>query len=441
MKGWFWIGLAIAVTIPGLVVRFVALNYVEHDVPLLGAFLFGMAVVGSAFLLSWAIEVAQLDIPQALALSVLALIAVLPEYAVDFSLTYRAGSDPSYQEFAIANMIGANRMIVGFAWPLIIFIFALKFRKKRVYLDKNQRVEIGFLLLAGLYSLSLPLKGHIDFYDVVVFVGLFIVYTFRISKAEVHEPELIGPAELVGRLPRRQRLTIVSLLLLFAATVIFLVAHSFAESLIATGTAIGVDEVFMVQWFAPLASEAPEIVVCVLFTLRGLASDGLGALVASKVNQWTLLVGTLPLVFSLGAGQLRSLPLHGSYIQDGKTLEYDLIGPMLVTSAQTLLAVMIILNLRAGLTGAGILIGLLLAQFIVPIHISNFFGIANFDTHYLFAGVYLTIASVIAFRERKHFVSTFKSVISPKYVQAQLHPEEEHRLETAEAESVPTARN
>jgi len=441
LKGWFWIGLAIAVTIPGLVVRFVALNYVEHDVPLLGAFLFGMAVVGSAFLLSWAIEVAQLDIPQALALSVLALIAVLPEYAVDFSLTYRAGSDPSYQEFAIANMIGANRMIVGFAWPLIIFIFALKFRKKRVYLDKNQRVEIGFLLLAGLYSLSLPLKGHIDFYDVVVFVGLFIVYTFRISKAEVHEPELIGPAELVGRLPRRQRLTIVSLLLLFAATVIFLVAHSFAESLIATGTAIGVDEVFMVQWFAPLASEAPEIVVCVLFTLRGLASDGLGALVASKVNQWTLLVGTLPLVFSLGAGQLRSLPLHGSYIQDGKTLEYDLIGPMLVTSAQTLLAVMIILNLRAGLTGAGILIGLLLAQFIVPIHISNFFGIANFDTHYLFAGVYLTIASVIAFRERKHFVSTFKSVISPKYVQAQLHPEEEHRLETAEAESVPTARN
>jgi len=251
LKGWFWIGLAIAVTIPGLVVRFVALNYVEHDVPLLGAFLFGMAVVGSAFLLSWAIEVAQLDIPQALALSVLALIAVLPEYAVDFSLTYRAGSDPSYQEFAIANMIGANRMIVGFAWPLIIFIFALKFRKKRVYLDKNQRVEIGFLLLAGLYSLSLPLKGHIDFYDVVVFVGLFIVYTFRISKAEVHEPELIGPAELVGRLPRRQRLTIVSLLLLFAATVIFLVAHSFAESLIATGTAIGVDEVFMVQWFAP----------------------------------------------------------------------------------------------------------------------------------------------------------------------------------------------
>ncbi len=441
MKGWFWIGLAILITLPGLIARFFFLYYVEHDVPILGAILFGMSVVGSAFLLSWAIEVAQLDIPQALALSVLALIAVLPEYAVDFSLTYRAGSDPSYQEFAIANMIGANRMIVGFAWPLIIFIFAIKFRKNRVYLGKNQRVEIGFLLLAGLYSLSLPLKGHIDFYDVVVFVGLFIVYTFRISKAEVHEPELIGPAEMLGRFPRRQRLIIISGMLLFSGAVIFLVAHSFAESLIATGTMIGVDEVFMVQWFAPLASEAPEIVVCVLFTLRGLASEGLGALVASKVNQWTLLVGTLPLVFSLGAGQLKSLPLHGSYLQDGKTIEYDLIGPMLVTSSQTLLAVMIILNLRAGLVGAGILVGLLLGQFIVPVKISNFLGITNFDTHYLFAGIYLAIALFIAYRDRKNFVTTFKSVISPKFVQAQLHPEDEHRLETTTTATVPTAHN
>ena len=46
--------------------------------------MFGLAVVGAAFLLAWAAEVLQLDVSQGLALAVLALIAVLPEYAVDF---------------------------------------------------------------------------------------------------------------------------------------------------------------------------------------------------------------------------------------------------------------------------------------------------------------------------------------------------------------------
>ena len=39
-------------------------------------------MVGDAFLLSWAAEIAQRDIPRSLALTSLALIAVLPEYAV-----------------------------------------------------------------------------------------------------------------------------------------------------------------------------------------------------------------------------------------------------------------------------------------------------------------------------------------------------------------------
>ena len=46
---------------------------------------FGLAILGSAFLLAWAAEALQLDVSQGLALTVLALIAVLPEYAVDFT--------------------------------------------------------------------------------------------------------------------------------------------------------------------------------------------------------------------------------------------------------------------------------------------------------------------------------------------------------------------
>lgn len=79
--------------------------------------------------------------------------------------------------------------------------------------------------------------------------------------------------------------------------------------MVETGRAFGIDEFLLVQWLAPLASEAPEFIVALLFVWRGQAAVGMRTLVSSKVNQWTLLIATLPLVFSLGAGSLRSMPL------------------------------------------------------------------------------------------------------------------------------------
>jgi cation:H+ antiporter len=71
---------ALGVAVPGLAIRLLHPD-LPHPVE---ALLFGLAIVGAAFLLSWAAEVAQLDISAGLAIAVLALIAVLPEYAVDF---------------------------------------------------------------------------------------------------------------------------------------------------------------------------------------------------------------------------------------------------------------------------------------------------------------------------------------------------------------------
>ena len=68
------------------------LSLVHPDLPhALEAALFGLAIVGAAFLLSWAAEVAQLDISAGLAIAMLALIAVLPEYAVDFVFAWKGG--------------------------------------------------------------------------------------------------------------------------------------------------------------------------------------------------------------------------------------------------------------------------------------------------------------------------------------------------------------
>ncbi len=50
---------------------------------------------------------------------------VLPEYAVDLYYAYQAGKvgpGSEYVHYAAANMTGANRLLVGLAWPLLVAI-------------------------------------------------------------------------------------------------------------------------------------------------------------------------------------------------------------------------------------------------------------------------------------------------------------------------------
>ena len=70
---------AAALTAPAIVTRLSGAAPPEW----LAAVVFGLGVVGAAFLLAWGAEALQLDISQGLALALLALIAVLPEYVVE----------------------------------------------------------------------------------------------------------------------------------------------------------------------------------------------------------------------------------------------------------------------------------------------------------------------------------------------------------------------
>ena len=53
-----YVALALAVTIPGVAIRIAG----AHPPEILAAALFGLAIVGAAFMLSWAAEIVQLDI-------------------------------------------------------------------------------------------------------------------------------------------------------------------------------------------------------------------------------------------------------------------------------------------------------------------------------------------------------------------------------------------
>ena len=104
---------------------------------------YGIAIVGAAFLLSWAAEVVQLDFSQGLALALLALIAILPEYVVDATYAYLAAEDPAYAGYAVANMTGANRLLIGIAWPMVIAIGWLRFRRSMVVARDAARPGAG----------------------------------------------------------------------------------------------------------------------------------------------------------------------------------------------------------------------------------------------------------------------------------------------------------
>src|SRR5262249_57126729 len=66
--------LAVLVTLPGVALRFADLG-LSHPVE---ALLYGLAIVGAAFMLSWAAETAQLDVSAGLALALLAFLAGPP---------------------------------------------------------------------------------------------------------------------------------------------------------------------------------------------------------------------------------------------------------------------------------------------------------------------------------------------------------------------------
>jgi cation:H+ antiporter len=364
-------------TVPAFLLRFAGLD-TSHGVE---ALLFGLAIVGAAFAISWAAETAQLDISAGLAIAILALIAVLPEYAVDFVFTAAggnsfqadptcppaAGSGPGAEspcDLALANMTGANRLLIGIGWSMVVFIAWYRLRRtgmlprgrrwEGIELTRDHSIELGFLWVATLYSLTLPLKGSITLIDTVILVTLFAGYTWRVSRAPAEEPHLVGPARYLGTFPVAARRASVIALFGASGVVIWLFAHPFAESLEEAGLELGINQFLLIQWLAPLASESPELLVAGLFAWRLNTNSGLGTLVSSKVNQWTLLVGTLPIVFAISSSSTHGLPISAVQREE-----------LFLTAAQSFFAVAIMSNLSLSLREAGYLFGLFWAQFIV----------------------------------------------------------------------------
>ncbi|GBE54274.1 MAG TPA: sodium:calcium antiporter [Euryarchaeota archaeon] len=350
------IGSAVFLTLPWIIIRFSGFSLT----PPLAAFLSGVAIIGAAFLLSWAAETSEIDVPRSASLAFVALIAVMPEYAVDIYFTWQAGQAPQspYVHYAVANMTGANRLLIGIGWSMV-FLLAIFWKnntdKKFVELDKSINLEILFLLAATLYAFTLYFKSDISIFDTLIFISLYIAYIILAMRSPHEEPELEGVPSFLASFGSLKRKLSVLLFFVFSGFIILISVESFSEGLIKSASHLGINPFLMVQWVAPLASESPELIVAAYLIKRARTTASLNALISSKLNQWTLLIGTIPVVYSLSLGGIGALPLDHRQSEE-----------LLLTAAQSLFAIAVILNLRVSVPEALLILALFLVQFFIP---------------------------------------------------------------------------
>src|ERR1700739_864491 len=178
------LGIVAFIICPALVVRVLGI----HPSPLLGLIIYGAAVVAASFLLAWAAEAAQIDVSGGLAVAVLGVIAVLPEYAVDLYYASTAGHVPEYTQYAAANMTGSNRLLMGIGWPIVVLVSLLVARKATgrkvgaLDLDVSNRVEIGFLMIAGVVAFVIPATGRIHIVFGVAVLAWFGFYLYKLTR-------------------------------------------------------------------------------------------------------------------------------------------------------------------------------------------------------------------------------------------------------------------
>ena len=135
-----------------------------------------------------------------------------------------------------------------------------------------------------------------------------------------------------------------------------------------------------------MAPEAPEILVGTIFAFRGDAVSALALLVSAKVNQWTLLIGSLPVVYSASVGGIDAVPLDGRQAEE-----------VFLTTAQSLFAIALIAALFLRPRGAIVLAVLFAVQLAFP----------QTSVRLAFAWDYLILSAVVLAidgKRRKAFV-------------------------------------
>ena len=334
----------------------------------------GIGVIAASFLLGWAADAGEAVFSGGAVLAVIALVTVLPEFVIELRFAYTQQA-----QLVTANLTGATRLLLTGATALPLAVAFTAHRRGRPVasfeLATTRRLELGILLIAATFAIQIVAFGALTLVDGVILIALYVLYARRIRGTPEEEPATLGvPAGLVS-LPLRYRRPAIAALVVAAAAVVVTIANPFADALLVSGTALGMDPYYLIQSVVPVASEAPEFVVVAVLVANRRPAQGLAVFLASSVSQWTLAFGALPFAYWAGGG--------GSSIPLLATEQYQ-VG---FTIALTLFAVAALVTLRPERVDCALAAGLVAIQLIYPtalVHVAATFVLLVFAINLLF---------------------------------------------------------
>ena len=327
------------------------------------------AILFSAFLVSWGAEAAQFLVSQGLALAMLAWLQTLPEFAVEAVIAWEAGKDPSRIHLAIANFTGSIRLLVGLGWPLVYFVAAYYARKtgKRatwiaIEFDEEHSIEVMGMLPPLLWFGVIWWKGSIGLWDALILSICYFAYLVALLRI----PPRQGDTEELDDLPAVSKWALaqgpgrrgwaIAAIFIVGGAILVISAHAFVESMLAIAVSMGVAPFVFVQWVAPFLSEFPEKLSAFNWARQiTKAPMAVMNLISSTINQWSILSALLPVIYSISAGKASSI-----VFDKHQRLE------ILLTIMQSVLAWLLLLNMKLQAREAAVIFIFWLIQFVVP---------------------------------------------------------------------------
>ncbi len=317
-------------------------------------------VLFSAFIIGWGAEAAQFLVSRGLALALLAWLQTLPEFAVEAVIAWHRDIP-----LMTANFTGSLRLLTGVAWPLIYFTAAWTARKNgvrnfKVRLHPEDSIGVISLLPPLLYFLWIWYKASLTLVDSAILLALYAAYLWALMRMPPEDLEQVSDLPAVPRkmlsFPSPWKGLAVLGLFVGGGLILFFVAHPFLNSMLALAVSLGVSQFAFVQWVSPFLSEFPEKVTAFNWARKlDKAPMALMNMVSSNVNQWTVLVAMIPMVYCWSLGHVEAIPFDAHQRQE-----------ILLTIAQGFLGLFLLINLEFAWYEAVGLFVLWLYQFLFP---------------------------------------------------------------------------
>jgi len=316
-------------------------------------------VLLSSFVIGWAAETAETFISRALALSILAWLQTLPEFAVEAQLAWS-----QQRSLMIANLTGSLRLLVGLGWPMIFFTqFYFQGTRQNKFISKidlgnEDSLSVLFLFLSILYFVVILLKGSLTCWDSAILILIYAAYLvilFKLPSHEVEDPsDLPWISKQILRLNRGPQILSTIGLFLVGGVALYLSVEPFIHVLQKWAVMAGISTFVFIQWVSPFLSEFPEKLSAFNWARqKGKAPMAFMNMVNSNINQWTMLAAMIPIVFNISLGRFE--PLLFDEVHHAE---------LALTIAQSLLAGIVLLDLSFSLWEAALLFVLWLIQFV-----------------------------------------------------------------------------